>query len=224
MQDIASRSLQQQVYERLKEQIMSGEIPLGSHLVENELARRYNVSRTPVRKAIAQLAGDGMLEQIPGVGLVVRCPTLSDIEEVIAIIVALSDLLVKHAAEKVTNEQLGAMYAIADEIDALLAQDLVDEAASRCGAIHDAIWDAAGMPNLVSAMHALPRFWRYKCLGENISRENHIASILEHRKLIDLVRDRDLQGYHQLFQKHMEDSSRFCQYAYEKLQQAGGFQ
>lgn len=221
MQDIISCSLQQQVYEKLKQQIMDGEIPLGAHLVENELARRYNVSRTPVRKAIAQLAGDGMVENIPGVGQVVRCPTLSDIQEVIAIIVTLSDLLVKHAVEKVTDGQLAHMYEIADRVDALLAEDDVDGATALCGSIHNAIWEAAGMPYLLTVMNALPHFWRYKCLGENISKENHIASILEHRQLINFIRDKDIKGHHDLFKKHMEDTSGFCQFAYEKLQKNG---
>lgn len=217
MKNLQTCSLQQQVYEKMKEQIMDGEIPLGYRLVENELAHRYNVSRTPVRKAIAQLAADGLVESIPGEGQVVRCPTLSDIEEITAIMVTLSDLLVKHTMKKLTEQKLAQMYAIADEIDQLLAENRLDEATARCDAVHDAIWEAAGMPYLVTVMDALPKFWRYKCIGENISQADHIASILEHRTLIDLVRDKDAKGYHDLFQKHMEDISRNCQYAYGRL-------
>lgn len=49
------------VYDRLKAEILSLELPPGQHLDETALARRFDMSRSPVREAMIRLAGEGLL-------------------------------------------------------------------------------------------------------------------------------------------------------------------
>lgn len=53
--------LRDQVYKLILEDLKSGEFKPGSRLVEGHLAKRYNVSRTPVREALFQLSREGKL-------------------------------------------------------------------------------------------------------------------------------------------------------------------
>ncbi|MDE8654446.1 GntR family transcriptional regulator [Novosphingobium album (ex Liu et al. 2023)] len=56
--------LSDQVYSLLRNDLLCGEFEPGERLVEQELAARYQVSRTPVRQALVQLSRDGMLVDI----------------------------------------------------------------------------------------------------------------------------------------------------------------
>ena len=54
--------------EKIEEAIAMGTLAPGTALEEAALAERYGVSRTPVREALIQLAGEGLVEMRP------RCP------------------------------------------------------------------------------------------------------------------------------------------------------
>ncbi|MEE1170217.1 MAG: GntR family transcriptional regulator, partial [Anaerovoracaceae bacterium] len=53
---------------RIEEDILSGKFRKGDKLVEQALCDEYEVSRTPVREALAQLAAEGLTESIPNRG------------------------------------------------------------------------------------------------------------------------------------------------------------
>lgn len=64
--------LTQQVYEHIRAKLFAGEVGPGGRLSENKLADEFNVSRTPIRQAIAQLVREGYLDQQPKRGTFVR--------------------------------------------------------------------------------------------------------------------------------------------------------
>ena len=59
------RSVQTQVYEELKNNIMSLRLPPGQTMSTKEMATRMTVSRTPVREAFLRLQSEGLVEMIP---------------------------------------------------------------------------------------------------------------------------------------------------------------
>ena len=65
----------------MAEAILSGEFAPGYRLDEQLLAQRYNVSRTPVREALRQLATTGLIEIRPRRGAVVTSVTPAQLEE-----------------------------------------------------------------------------------------------------------------------------------------------
>ncbi|MGE3927623.1 MAG: FadR/GntR family transcriptional regulator [Lautropia sp.] len=69
------QSLVETVVEQLTRQVRSGAVPPGSRLpAESELSRRFEVSRTVVREAVARLKAEELVETLPGQGLYVRQP------------------------------------------------------------------------------------------------------------------------------------------------------
>jgi DNA-binding GntR family transcriptional regulator len=67
-------SLKESVIERLRESIVTGELELGQPLSERALAERLNVSKTPVREALAQLRVEGLVLVYPQRGAYVFTP------------------------------------------------------------------------------------------------------------------------------------------------------
>lgn len=77
-------SLGEQVYARLRGMLRAREFEPGERLVDSAIARRLNVSRTPVREALMRLAADGLVETQAGGFLVPRL-SLSDVQEIFEI-------------------------------------------------------------------------------------------------------------------------------------------
>ena len=73
-QPLRTRTLSDEVAERLRDAIRSGSIPPGSRLVEQELAEQLGVSRVPVREAIQTLVDEGMVRKSPHRGRLFFCP------------------------------------------------------------------------------------------------------------------------------------------------------
>ena len=101
---INPRSIQDQVVIRLREAIISGEIPLGERLVENDLAVLLGVSRGPIRDALQQLTIEGLVGHTPRIGRFVQIPTPDVVKEVQEIRGVLEGLAAKKLAEKVKED------------------------------------------------------------------------------------------------------------------------
>jgi DNA-binding GntR family transcriptional regulator len=73
--------LAEQIYLGLRQQLRSGSFDMGERLVDASLAKALNVSRTPVREALARLVADGLLETGDG-GFQIPVPTVASMEEI----------------------------------------------------------------------------------------------------------------------------------------------
>lgn len=90
------------VYEVLHEAIVSGILPPGQRLTEEQLARLFAVSRTPIREAILRLEAERLAERIPRRGLRVSHITPREIIDVYVVREALDGLAAYLAAERAT--------------------------------------------------------------------------------------------------------------------------
>lgn len=74
--------LSEKVYRKLRDAINDGYLKPHGHLVQNDLASRLGVSRTPVREALFRLWHEGLVRSTSGRGFVVEDVTWHDVEEV----------------------------------------------------------------------------------------------------------------------------------------------
>ena len=78
---IVTDSIKDQIYEILKDEIITLKLKSGEKLVEQAIANRLNVSRSPVREAIKQLTGDGLVVNITNKGSYVKRPSLKELAD-----------------------------------------------------------------------------------------------------------------------------------------------
>lgn len=90
-------TLTDQVYEILRERLISGQIPPGEFVREQDVSERLGVSRTPVREALSRLASEGFLERIPHRGFRLPNETVDDLIEIYPIMTALEVLGTREA-------------------------------------------------------------------------------------------------------------------------------
>lgn len=85
---------------RLREQILKGELEAGERLLELSLVDRLGVSRTPIRAALTRLAEEGLLEEMSSGGYAVRSFTVRDVEDAIEARGSLEGMAARLAAER----------------------------------------------------------------------------------------------------------------------------
>ncbi len=103
----------------LADEIVRGALPPGGPLDETELARRFKVSRTPVREALRQLAASGLVETRAHRGAVVARPTLERLNGMFEAMAELEGLCAGLAAERMSAADRARLEAIHEELRVL---------------------------------------------------------------------------------------------------------
>jgi DNA-binding GntR family transcriptional regulator len=138
--------------ERIADEILAGALPPGLHLDEQVLARRFGVSRTPVRDALRLLSGTGLIDIRPRLGATVRTVTteeldtlfvaMGEIEASCARLATLSMTRAERAALRTQHEAM-ARLAEAGDREAYVEANLAFHGLLYAGAHNPAIEDIA---------------------------------------------------------------------------------
>ena len=103
---LVTESLGQQVYEELKQRIVTLKFKLGEKLNISTLTKEFRVSQTPVREALHKLARDGLIKIVSREGFYVIRPTVKDMEEVYDLRLLLESYALKRGMEKIDKTAL----------------------------------------------------------------------------------------------------------------------
>ena len=101
---------------QLADEIVRGSLPPGAPLDETEIARRFNVSRTPVREALRQLAASGLVDARAHRGAVVARPTIERLTGMFEAMAELEALCAGLAAERMTPVERHRLEAVHEEL------------------------------------------------------------------------------------------------------------
>jgi DNA-binding GntR family transcriptional regulator len=94
------RSIAEEVARRLRHAIIEGDLRLGEVLSERQLAERLNVSKTPVREALAQLRLEGLVNIYPQRGVTVFTLSAREIRDICELRLALEEAALRYAVER----------------------------------------------------------------------------------------------------------------------------
>jgi len=100
------QSLYVNVYDRIRQDIVSARLHPGEPLFEEDLAKWLRVSRTPIREALRKLNHDGLVRIVPNKGAFVRVLTPRDIREIYEIRGALESFATAEVATRLSDQQL----------------------------------------------------------------------------------------------------------------------
>lgn len=180
----------------IRELIMDGTFSQGERLTETGLALRLNVSRTPVRLALATLEQEDLVEGIPNRGFRVRRFSIDDMREIIEVRATLEGMAARLTAEKrLSREQDMALQSCIDDLESLIRAKLHSpETYRKFAAIntrfHAAIAEFAGNTALVRLMERNP--FRTAPLLHFLPVEEGLAALAEaqrdHERLLEALR------------------------------------
>jgi len=190
-------------YEDIKSRILSMELRPGQFLNEATLCEMVGLGRMPVHQAIHRLQAERLIEVIPRKGLLVRSDTLNDVIEMLEARMAIEPNVAALAAERMPRERLGALRALLDDSQQLVASN--ERAAFRLvdRAFHGVIGDGAGNRILAETMRPLHErsdlIWYLRIMPhETLEITQH-----EHEAILKAIVRRDAQAARDAMQAHL---------------------
>jgi DNA-binding GntR family transcriptional regulator len=107
------------VLERLRALILTGEYGPDERLIEEQLADRLGVSRTPVRQALTMLEAEGLVEITPNRGATVCSFSVDDVWDIYDLRAVLEGHAARRAAGRIENGELERLRELAGEMERL---------------------------------------------------------------------------------------------------------
>src|SRR5436190_18103371 len=120
---IPRQSLPSAVADKLRDQIIRGEIPEGAQLRQDAIATQYGVSRIPVREALRQLDAEGLIAIVPNRGAIVPALSPDDIGELFSIRALLEPEVLKLSIPHLTQQDFSQAEAILKKFVSELKRD-----------------------------------------------------------------------------------------------------
>jgi DNA-binding GntR family transcriptional regulator len=200
------RSYADSVYELIRRDILRGTIEPGQRLLEDELSKRYRVSRTPIREALNKLEAEGLVAMSAGRGMIAAEFEEDEIIEGYAIRGALEGVAARLAAQRATEVDIARMDLLLKALTSAADASDVDELVRLGGEFHFHIWRMAGNRRLLKLMRELEdsigRFQRLTLLTPG--RIEH--AMAEHRAIAAAIRGRDTERAEQIARDHMREA------------------
>ena len=195
------------VYEALKQLILDNELPAGSFVLQEELAERLGVSRTPVREALIKLDAEGLIEVRPRHGMRVKPVSIAAMREIYELLTVLEAFAAgKVAADGAPAHVLAALeQAVSDMDDALTRNDLAAWADAD-DRFHKLLVAACGNTRLVATVEqVLDQVHRVRKTTLRL-RPKPIGSNEAHRAVVEAIKARDSETAHRVHETHRREA------------------
>jgi DNA-binding GntR family transcriptional regulator len=210
------RSVPPQVYEWLREKILTLELKPGESINERWLADRLGVSRTPIREAINRLSANSLIAIAPNVGTTVALINAAKVREFNYIRTSLETLIVRHAAERFDQDCEVALRGLVDrQLATLEAEDIIENIVVD-NQFHQTISKISGLTAtwavLQHVMDEILRVRHLACQAQNARKETIDAHLL----ILEALRAKDPDRCERAMKAHLDASYQYIVSALEQ--------
>lgn len=196
-------SLRGRVFNKIREDILSGKYNQNEELKENTIATELGVSRTPVREALRQLELEGLVNIIPNKGAYVTGISEKDIHDIYIIRSYLEGLCAKWACENITQGQIDALEEIIYLSEFHAKKEHHQQVVELDNKFHETIYEASNSKILD---HVLTDFHHYVQRIRKItlaSDDRAMNSNKEHTAILDAIKKRNGEEAEKLAHEHI---------------------
>ncbi len=195
------------VQQKIVSDIAHGALPPGLRLEEEDLARRYHVSRTPVREALRQLSALGIVEMRHRQGVVVAARSVEHFQNLLEIVADLEASAARYAAQRMTDEERQKLSVLHTHIGNIAAQFAVARFDKANGTLHQLIHEGAHNKILLNGivqmrMRTLP-YTRMEFISEKRRME---ISHMEHNAIVTAILRREPEMAYHAMRLHVIDA------------------
>lgn len=206
----ADSSIPRVLYEKLRIGILVGELQTGQVLRQEELARRFNVSRVPLREALSQLEADGLIEARPRRGFAVTALDSEEIVEVFELRAVIEEHAGRVAARARTAQDISDVENLVQSMEAL------DPHSAEFGRrwtllnyeFHNRIIASSRrkrLTRIAGILHSTIAPY----VGIDVDWSGGVANAgREHREILEALRAGDADGLAELIRQHVEGTAR----------------
>lgn len=188
------------VTDELRSLILSGVYAVGVQLKQEALARRFGVSRFPIRQALKRLEAEGLVAHTPFAGSVVASQSLSDLIETLDIRIALETRALELAIPHLTSVDFQAVDDIMERYD---RSELPREWSDLNLEFHLRLYQPSQRPKLVRMIEEIVRSVDAQLRVQQSYRLGRKSPQSEHRAIVAACRRADVQTAIGLLKEHI---------------------
>jgi DNA-binding GntR family transcriptional regulator len=174
------------VYNALRDAIVSGRYPPGARLNESQLARELNISRIPIREALMQLQEHGLVMNHERRGMFVTELSEEDVQRINSLRVVLEAEALRLCRKRMTDATAARLTELVEAMESWEETSEIDAAAVDLE-FHRTIWKAAGNDQLAKTLDSLSTVLFAHTALENVSQDIMAWRLNHHRALLDVV-------------------------------------
>lgn len=202
----ASVSLTTDLKLRLEEDILSGKLQKGDKLVEQALCKEYDVSRTPVREALAQLGAEGLIESIPNRGCFVVGITDEEMEDIFILRKIYEVQATRWAVERITDEEMEELEENFEFMEFYTMKKDVEKMLNINASFHQMIYRASHNRMLEQMLSSYQLYAKYapKYIDDDIEYLDELLE--EHRAIYRAFVNKDPDEGERAMTQHMDRS------------------
>jgi DNA-binding GntR family transcriptional regulator len=204
---------EQQVAEYLREGIMAGEFARGQKLKQAEIAKRLDISITPVREAMKLLEAEGYIEVSAHRGAAVAPFQIERVDELFQLRFAMETKLTLAATKLLTNRDIDELAAIDDALrEAASRKELESVRRGFNYRFHFRLYECADLPQTLHFVRVVWAKYPFDMLSVLQNRAEQMAS--EHGAIMQSVRTRDPRATVRAMQRHLQSGHRLLKANY----------
>ncbi len=191
------------IREALENDILARFVPPGGRIDEQEVARRFGVSRTPVREALHQLASAGLVELIQNRGAFVRRVSIGELVQMFEVMAEFEAMAGQLSARRATERAIESLSRALVSCGETAASGDPNVYYAENGRFHDAIYVASGNAYLAGEARRLnQRLSAYRRLQLRVP-ERIGQSLAEHETIFRAIAGRKPEEASRLLRDHV---------------------
>jgi DNA-binding GntR family transcriptional regulator len=207
MENNKRKSMEQVIYEDLKNAILNREIAPGAQLVENIIAEKLKISRTPIRGALKRLASEGIVNIITNKGAFVIQPSIEKIIQIYEVRRELEIIAMKFAIDKINKQDIDRLRELVkEELKSYVEKD-IERYLCVNKEFHMILANKSNnqfliefMEKIIDQSNAYLIFYDVLFYGHT----KETRGLNEHKEIIDLVEQKNIKRLEEAFKKHIK--------------------
>lgn len=196
------KNLSYEVSDYIKDQIIKGEIAIGSQLKINEISEHLGISQTPIREAIQYLVSEKVLENHRNKGYFVRKHNENDVFEIYSLRAMIEGLAIRLAIQRASNEELQNLIALFEEMKTKMDDPKVESISHYSTKIHESIINMSKHDKLIDVNKSIS--FQVKVVNSVLERKyTKEFEISEHEELIEIMKEGDPGKAEKVMREHI---------------------
>ena len=187
-------TLKDHVYNYISEQIKKGNLIPGEKVNENSISDKMNISRTPVREALIQLSSEGLLENVPRKGFIIKHLNMEEAIETYSIIGVLDGFAIALACPLIDEKHLKEMEYYIATMDIAIEAENYSRYYRLQEEFHEIYLNLCPNKSLAQILLQLKKKFlkkEYELNEKDDIKEFFIETNLEHKHMIELIKKSD---------------------------------
>jgi DNA-binding GntR family transcriptional regulator len=199
------KTVSQSVYSYLRKSIIDCKLKENQKINEQEIADIFQVSRTPVREAIAQLAAEGFIKIDHHRGAVVKSISSKEIRNILEVLEVLDELAILQAVDNLNAQDIRKLENLNGKMEKASQKREIEKYLNHNFEFHKIIWSSVSNDFLrenLSYCHT--QFKRYmSALSNYFQNFEHLRkSMKDHEEILDRLKRKDKKSLKALISQH----------------------